>query len=340
MHDLTRVYAAELSTGLEAADRQDALARVLSWYRVTLSAGSGNGMVARGAPIEAPHSDVPPVVFLDQRDQLRWCGAEWQTIAALVGAAHREGQHGPAWHLTCLLFDYFYAAGQPLEWLDLLRVAMRSAEAQGNHRARAMLLNHCSVAYSRLGQHETAVRQLDLGLDLLVGPEDWQHRISLLSSMASTLRESKRYEAARAPAREALGLARKEGIDYYLAATHDVLCALNAETGRWEEALQDGVPGLEYARRSRSRIMEASLLVNLGLARHGLRQRDAAEGSFAEALRISQDAGDRYHEGLALFGLARVGAGTDLARRALARFEELDAEEAAEVRAFLAGLSL
>jgi DNA-binding SARP family transcriptional activator/tetratricopeptide (TPR) repeat protein len=337
MHDLVRAYAAELSGALPAEDRRDALSRVLSWYRVTLG-WVGQRSVGRGTPIEPAHSDVPAVLFDDQRACLRWCGAEWQNIAALVRRAERDRQHGSAWHLTYLLFDYFYAAGRPLEWLDLLRVARRAAQASGNRVAQAILHNHCSVAYSRLGQNDTAVEHLQKGLDLLDRPADWRHRISLLGNLASTLREAKRYDAARERATEALELARREGIDYYLAAMHDVLCELNAETQCWAEAIRDGLPGLEYARRSRSQILEANLLINLGLARHGLGRQAAAEETFGEALRISEDAGDRYHEALALFGLARVGSGNavDLARRALARFEALDAEEAAEVRAFLA----
>jgi tetratricopeptide (TPR) repeat protein len=188
------------------------------------------------------------------------------------------------------------------------------------------------------------VRQLTKGLDLLSHPDDWQHRISLLANLASTLREAKQYEAARGPAKEALELARREEIDYYLAVIYDVLCELNAETGRWTDAMSDGLPGLRYARRSRSQLLEANLLINIGLAHHGLGQQEAAETTFGEALRISQDVGDRYHEGLALFGLARAGqAGGDaanLARRALTRFEALHAEEAAEVRALLAGMDL
>jgi tetratricopeptide (TPR) repeat protein len=335
MHDLVRAYAAELSGGLPPDERGEALARVLSWYRVTL-ATIGKRTVGRGTPIEPPHTDVPPERFEDQRDCLQWCGVEWQNIAALVRRAGRSGQHGAAWHLTYLLFDYFYAAARPLEWLELLRVAKRAAETSGNRVARAMLFNHSSVAHSRLGHNITAVEQLRRGLELLVEPEDWAHRISLLGNLASTLREAKDYAAARLPAVEARELARREGIDYYLAATHDVLCELDAETGRWAEALREGLPGLAYARSSGSQILEANLLINLGLARHGLGQQDAAEETFGEALRLSADTGDRYHEGLALFGLARVGAGDDFARRALARFEELDAEEAAEVRTFLA----
>ncbi|GIF19604.1 DNA-binding SARP family transcriptional activator/tetratricopeptide (TPR) repeat protein [Actinoplanes tereljensis] len=338
MHDLVRAYAAELAGELAPDDRGDALGRVLGWYRVTLSM-VGDRQVGRGAPMEPPHTDVPPVLFAGQSESLRWCGQEWPNIIALARRAGRNGQHESAWHLTLLLFDYFYAAGRPLEWLELLTVGMRAAETADNRVARAMMFNHRSVAHSRLGQNDTAVEQLRRGLELLDQPADWQHRISLLGNLASTLREAKEYDAARAPAREALELARQEGIDYYLAATHDVLCELNAETGRWAEAIDEGVPGLEYARRSRSQLVEANLLINIGLAQHGLGRQPAAEKTFGQALRISQDAGDRYHEGLALFGLARVGAGAALARRALARFEEIDAEEAGEVRAYLAALT-
>ncbi|GAA2655772.1 AfsR/SARP family transcriptional regulator [Paractinoplanes durhamensis] len=338
MHDLVRAYAAELAGELTSAERGDALARVLSWYRVSLGT-VGDRQVGRGAPTEQPRTDVPPAVFAGQSEALRWCGIEWQNITALARRAGRGGQHDAAWHLTLLLFDYFYAAGRPLEWLELLRVGMRAAETAGNRVARAMMFNHRSVAHSRLGQNDTAVEQLRLGLELLDRPEDWQHRISLLGNLASTLREAKEYDAARGPAREALELARREGIDYYLAATYDVLCELNAETGRWAEAIEDGLPGLEYARKSRSQLVEANLLINIGLARHGLGRQEEAEKAFTDALRISTDAGDRYHEGLALFGLAKVGAGADLARRALALFQELDAEEAGEVRKFLAALT-
>jgi hypothetical protein len=59
MHDLTRVYAEELSGGLEPGKRQEVLCRVLSWYRLTLSNRAGSGFTRllparperdRGAP--------------------------------------------------------------------------------------------------------------------------------------------------------------------------------------------------------------------------------------------------------------------------------------------------
>ncbi|GAA1625578.1 AfsR/SARP family transcriptional regulator [Actinoplanes couchii] len=338
MHDLVRSYAAGLSSDLDPEERQAALTRLLEWYRATVSR-AGNGMVDRGWPITPPRTEVPPVLFDSQRDCLLWCIGEAQNILALLRAAGPAGLYAPAWHLTALMFDYFYTAGHPAEWLELLDTAMHGARAEGNRVARAILHNHSSVAWSRMGRNEIAVRQLRLGLALLDGPDDWRFRISLLGNLASTLREAKLYAAALNPALEALELAEREGIDYYLAATHDVLCELYSETGHWAEAIGAGEPGLVYARRSHSQIIEANLLINVGRARHGLGGPEA-EAAFAEALRISEDSGDRYHQGVALFGLARVGApGEDtqaLARRALLRFEELDAEEAGDVRDFLA----
>ncbi|GAA2555226.1 tetratricopeptide repeat protein [Winogradskya consettensis] len=310
MHDLTRVYAAEVARDLDAPERRAALSRVLSWYRAELS-------------IRDP----------------RWCATEHPNLVALVHAAGQTRHHEAAYDLTARLFDYFSVAGQPLEWLELLRVAMRSAEATGDRLARAVIFHHGGVAYARLGQNETAVRQLRDGLELLTGPEDRAYRIGLLCSLTTTLREMKRCEAAEEPAGEALTLARATGSDHDLASAHHARAGLDAATGHWQEAIRQGLAGLAPARACCHRILESALLTAIGRARLGLGEYDAAATAFGEALRISRDIGDRYHEGQALFGLARCGTpdGTDLAHRALARFAELDAAEVAEVRAFLAG---
>ncbi|MFI5938187.1 BTAD domain-containing putative transcriptional regulator [Actinoplanes sp. NPDC051494] len=341
IHDLTHAYAVELARELTPADREAALSRVLSWYRLTLLTRNEVGVVARGFPAEAPYSEVPPTVFVQERDFLRWCAAERQNLVALVGAAHRHGLHGPTWHLVSLIFEYFYMAGQPLEWLEVLRLAYRSAEVSGNDVGRAIMDGHRGLAYSRLGHTGTAVRHLNRGLALVTAPDQGRYRVMLLIVLALALLEAKDYGAVPGPAAEALDLARAVGIDYYLASIHAVLCRLHAETGRGTEALRYGPSGLEYARRCHSPMLQAHLLLGIGLARSGLGQLADAERSYREALRISQEAGDRYHEGHALFGLARVGgrepaAAAALARRALARFEELHADEVADVRVFLA----
>jgi tetratricopeptide (TPR) repeat protein len=222
---------------------------------------------------------------------------------------------------------------------------MRSAEMTENRRAQVVLLNHMSVAHSRMGQNNTAVYQLRRGLKLAEGLGDDVLRTSLLGNLASTLREVKDYTAALPYARQALELAHRTGLEYYEAGCLDVLCQLHAELGRFEESLRHGIPGLTVARRCRNMLLEANILINLGVAEHGLGNADMALRYFQDALSLCESSGDRYHEALALFGLAKVHrAGSapqsarDLATRALVRLEELNAEEVADVTGFLHAL--
>jgi DNA-binding SARP family transcriptional activator/tetratricopeptide (TPR) repeat protein len=349
MHDLTRIYAEEVSRGGETpASRQQALDRVLRWYVQTLTPVYRTGGVHLPFIPEADERHEP-LRFGGQRELVAWCIREWANLMPLVRAARQAGRHEQAWQLVYLLFDHFYAAGQTREWVEALRVGLLSAEALQDRRAQAVLLNHLSVAYSRLGRNGDAVRQLRRGLELLSSVGDDVLRISLLGNLASTLREAKDYAAARPYALTALELARTTGLDYYEAGCLDVLCELHAELGEYEEALRYGEPALEAARRSQSMLFEVNILINIGVAEHGLGQDGPARQHLADALALSGSGGDRYHEALALFALARVEhAGADravavrmaaeLAGRALRRLAELDAEEAVEVTAYLAAL--
>jgi tetratricopeptide (TPR) repeat protein len=345
MHDLTRIYAEEVSHSAEtAASRQQGIERLLRWYvrTLTLDFRLSTAKLPFTPDIEAPHE---PLRFGDQKELVAWCTREWYNLTPLVRTAHQTGHHDLAWQLAYLLFDYFYAAGQARDWIDTLRIGIRSAEAVCDRRAQAVLLNHLSVAYSRLGQNSAAVHQLRLGLALLDDPGEEVLRTSLLGNLASTLREGKDYAAALPYARQALDLARRDGLDYYEAGCLDVLCELHAELGEFEESLRHGQSGLEAARRCQNMLLEANILINLGTARHGLGHDGVAQQHFEDALSLTESGGDRYHEALALFGLAKVHrAGlareraSDLASGALLRLEELGAEEVTEVRNFLGAL--
>lgn len=343
MHDLTRLYAEEVSRDGEPAARHKSLERVLDWYVRTMAEGSQAGKLnLLPLDTEARHE---PLHFEDQKVFVAWCTREWENIGPLVRAAQRIGCHDRAWQLAFLLFDYFYVAGRLRTWAEVLEAGIRSASVLGNRRAQASLLNHLGVACSRVGDNRAAVSHLQHALRLLRHGADDVLRTSLLGNLASTLREAKDYPAALRYGREALELARRDGSTYYQAACLDVVCELHAELGEYEEALRYGRPGLVMARRCENVLLEANLLINLGVAEHGLGNADAAARDFQDAVALCASAGDRYHEALALFGLARAHrAGSawrparELATRALQRLRDLDAEEVADVTEFLHGL--
>ncbi|MFD9811989.1 BTAD domain-containing putative transcriptional regulator [Streptomyces sp. NPDC059080] len=345
MHDLTRIYAEEVCRGGEsAASRRRALERALRWHLQKLSRSHTPdgpplpfGVAAEAAGGEAPR-------FADRQELVAWCAQEWENLGPLVRTAHRIGCHDAAWQLTYLLFDYFATAGQAQDWAETLRIGLRSAELTGNRTAEAALLNHLGVAHSRLGRNASAVEQLEHGLRLADELDDDLLRTSLLGNLAATLRETEHPVALRY-AERALTLACRTGSAYHRSGCLDVLCGLHAAHGEFEESVRYGVPGLEAARRSRDPLLEANLLINLGLAEYGLGDTEAAGRYFQDALTLCSANGDRYHEALALSGLARMPWPTGsqrsaegLADQAREKVAELGMAEATAVTGLVAAL--
>ena len=344
MHDLTRIYAEEAArTGEPADSRRQALERLLEWYVRTLAGRYERSSVRLPFSLDGDFPyELPPLD--DQRERVAWSGQERDNIAALIDAAQQIGRHDRAWQLCYLLFEYFYAAGQAREWAETVRLGMRSTDLLQDRLAQAVLHNHLSVAYSRLGQNESAVRELHTALQIAEDLGEDVLRISVLGNLASTLREAKDYTAALPHAEQAVELARHSGLIYYEAGSLDVLCELYVELGEFAEALRVGGLGRAAAQACENVMLEANILIALGVAEHGLGRADTAVAHFQEALTLSES-GDDYHAARALLGLARVhraegrpAPAADLAGRALLLMQDLDAEDAEEVTEFLRAL--
>ena len=357
MHDLTRAYLGELSRGLPDEQTRAARDRVRNWYLATMS-GMVHGDRRTAARID-PDPRCRPTTFADQGGFLRWCAAEYPNISAVIRSSARTADHLSTWQLTYLLFDYFHASGSAAEWLDLLQVAKRAAMAHGDRRAHALLLDHSGVALTRLGRTDEAAENLLRGLSLLeaAGDAAWTGtvRTGLLCSLASVLRVAGEHDVAERTALEARALATdaRSGSSYYRAIADDALAALYVDQRRWPEAKEHARRGLREARDCGNLLLEAGLHITIALVYDGLAESAAARDRLAKALLISTRTGDRYHEGLALLGQARLRAApdaegddpertaaVDLAHRALTRLRELAANQASDVIRFLGDLYL
>nr|WP_051739486.1 BTAD domain-containing putative transcriptional regulator [Streptomyces catenulae] len=346
MHDLTRIYAEEVCRGGEsAASRRRSLERALHWYLRTLSHRHTPDEPPLPFTVEADTAGGEPPRFADRRALVAWCAQEWENLGPLVRTAHRIGCHDAAWQLAYLLFDYLATAGQAQDWAETLRIGLRSAELTGNRRAEAALRNHLGVAHSRMGRDDVAVEQLEHGLRLADELDDDLLRTSLLGNLATALREDGAYPTALRYAQRALTLACRTGSAYHRSGCLDILCGLHAAHGEFEESLRHGIPGLEAARLSRNPLLEANLLINLGLAEHGLGDTEAARRYFREALSLCSANGARRHEALALAGLSRMPwpegsqwSAADLADQAREKVAELGTAEATAVTRLLDSL--
>ncbi|MGL5928063.1 MAG: BTAD domain-containing putative transcriptional regulator, partial [Dermatophilaceae bacterium] len=206
MHDLTRAYAVERVVDIPDQDRTRALGRLLEWYVCTLADGLGMGVLIGG--LETRYERLT----LGSKDELsQWALAELPDLISLVSHAHARGHHERVWQMVVSLFPTFFTAGNAIEWLELLELGTRSAEALADTCAQAVLLNHGSVACHRIGRAEEAMRRLTRAMDLL-DPEH-PYQANVLSNYCWVLLVAGRVEEALPVALEAMALAARSDLN-------------------------------------------------------------------------------------------------------------------------------
>ncbi len=155
MHDLIRLYAAEL-----ARDHDDengaALDRLLEHYQRVL----GLATCWLG-----PHASPRSERFPDRSRALRWLDDESRNLAASVAAAHADAR----WEQTCAmaaeLVAYWEFRRHVREWIGAGKLALAAAEHLGPekvHAASGMLGNAYRVAH----RYDEAMPQLRRSLEL------------------------------------------------------------------------------------------------------------------------------------------------------------------------------
>ncbi|KFU75360.1 DNA-binding transcriptional activator of the SARP family [Amycolatopsis lurida] len=346
-HDLVRLYASELAVRTEnPEERSEAIRRLLAWY--LYSVRSALLCTIPDYPI-FPASVPEPRHTLQQFDTREsayaWYEAEASNIAALTRRAAELGEHEVAWQLPWCMHDHYYSTGQLTEWLELLRVGLSSAEQLPSPEPQARLLNDLGIASSRIGRNDLAVRHLQRGIGIARKMNQPDILLRLLTNLASTLREMKSYDEGIVYGQEAWRLAVELGRPYEIAGTLDTLCELYVESNQPKQALECGKAGLDAARASQIGLPEANLLVNVAHAHRDLGDTAAATRRYETALELCAKLRDRYHEALALLGLAelhrrmsRYSDSREHAQRALSIFVSLDGEETDTAREFIAKL--
>ncbi|WIX98224.1 BTAD domain-containing putative transcriptional regulator [Amycolatopsis mongoliensis] len=346
-HDLVRLHAGELAIREEGPEeRAAAIHRLLTWYVYSvrsafLCAIPNYPLFPAGVP--EPRRGWQK--FDTRESAYAWYEAEAPNIAALTRRAAELGEYEIAWQLPWYMHDHYYSTGQLTEWLELLGIGLSAAEKLEDPEPQARVLNGLGIAHSRIGRNDVAVRHLQRGIDIARKRGHSGQLLRLLTNLASTLREMKNYEQGIAHAQEAWLLAVDIGGHYEISGTLDTLCELYVESKRPAQALECGAVGLEAARAGQIGLIEANLLVNVAHAHRDLGDVTTAAREYEKALKLCTKLRDRYHEALALLGLAelqrrksRYPESREQAQRALDILVSLDGEEAETAREFLSAL--
>ncbi len=353
MHDLVRLYAADLAGPAESAA---ALAR--------LAAASCHTSHAADQLLAAHHEkidvgDLPAGCtlpkFVDQDQAWKWMSDEWANVMALQRVALDRGWHSTAWVLAWTMTTFNLRRGYFHDDLELRQRSLQDnleAWVSGVEAAkhldegrRTRAYRHLSRACSDLNRYEDAYRY---GLDGLAWAKECRDELGEAHTCRAVARACER----RGDNEEALmhttrALALYEKLDKAFSGSHalDEIGWYTAKLGRFEEAHQHSAKALEQCRDREDSSGEATALMTLGFIANGTGDPVEAIRLYEQSQAISRELGDEKSEGKVLDYLGDAAAAIDPIKASQAwdhsaklyKAQRLP-EEAARVREKLAGL--
>lgn len=336
LHDLLRLYAAELAAGEEdAASRRAATTRIADHYRAR---------VAAAARLLYPHLLLAPTLdadaiaatargrATDATAALAWLETERPNIVAMVvHLAEHDDQRG-AWELASLFNGYFTLCANAVDWRVVSEVALTAARALDDPIAQAAAELHLGMAENARCRFEEAAERYTRSAELAKSAGWTQCHAVAINNLAGVYWAAARIDRTIERLVEALALHRLAGRPVGEAVTLANLAVAHLER-RHDET--DG--------QSRDRALsEARGLLDAALVLHRAAGDERNEGDTLRVLaEVERDAGDlrgaaeharralslaracedvRFQAGaLSVLGTIHVGLGDGIAGLALHR---------------------
>lgn len=167
-HDLLQRYANERAHCEESADdRMAAMRRLLNWY--LLSAANAAAVLAPGRPavpdLPSP-AGIQPFVFTTSDEAMRWCEAERGNLGSLTRWAAQNGFHRHGWQIPAVCHEMFDRYGPQNDVLDLHRIALASAQADGHRAGRIGTLGNLGATFFALHDYHQAATAFETAIQL------------------------------------------------------------------------------------------------------------------------------------------------------------------------------
>ncbi|MFI6028626.1 tetratricopeptide repeat protein [Amycolatopsis magusensis] len=329
LHDLLRVYAAEL-----AGEDREALTRLFDHYVAA---------AALAMDLHAPQDrhlrpEAPPLRFDGWRpaNPQEWLETERGNLLAVASHATRNDWPDHVRLLSGILWKYldlggyhedalmlhthasaftepgnrtdpltliglgYWRVGRSREALSYLEEALASARESGNRNTESYVLNTLGLVCRALGRFTDALGYLEQALDLARETDDRTSEGLVLVVLGAACRGMGRYTDAARYLNLALVAARETGDrtseGYVRVNLGDVLSA----QGKHETAVSSLEEGLALFAETGTRTSEGYALGILGGALRALGRYDEALERLDQALAVSRETGGRINEGVAL----------------------------------------
>lgn len=348
-HDLMRAYATDQVTHHETAeDRQMTTERILTWYLHSASTAEDRiGALDLPVALDPPEATLPLPSFDTARDAEVWLDLEQANLlAATRVAASDPGLRPLAWRLPAVLRTYYMRHNLFDDWFATARLGLEAAQALGDLRGQAELLDSLGVAHVAAHQldagaqaHLAALairRELGdrlgeaaslnaLGLTYLHGRRladaeeqftacvaafdelgDEIWRAVALANLSETQCELGQYALAITSVNEALTVFQEARDAQGEGNALRLLATIHRELGDPERALPLAQRAVAIAVEHDNRMWEGFWLLHLGATQLATGRADEALVSFQRAAVIQRRLGDRVREARAVSGTGQA----------------------------------
>lgn len=300
MHDLVRLYAAELAEGIPDQEAAPALDRLLDHYLHTAFAAI--------RMLDGPHTPFRPepdppatgsclVPLADTAAALQWFHDEHRCLLAAQAQAAALGRHRVVWQLAWTLLPYQLGGHHLQEYVTVWNTALAAAEHDGDNPGAMTLARwRLGFASARAGDHAQALDHLRLALALAERTGDIAGQAHIHRTFGRVREEQGDNERALDHAMHALRLYLKVDNPFWQANQLNAVGWMHARLGFHTEARAYCERALALFRAEGLPARGASTLDSLGyIAHHTGRHHDALD-HYEQALALFRETGDTANE--------------------------------------------
>lgn len=306
-HDLIREHAQALASADPAAERDDALTRLLDYYLSTARAADRH--LARRTATGVPDAiTVPPVHApeLQSRDEaLAWMDAQSVNLRAAVSFAATHGQTAHAIAIPAAMTGYLLARSRWTEGITVHLIALTAADEAGNRAASANALSDLGRLRLMTGDL-AAARNLTQAAAIQRGLGNRVGEANALAALGGLQHSTGEFKSATRNLNRALRLYRDCADLAGEARTRYDLGVVQYNTGHYPAAVTSFRAALRMFRHYPDRLGQADAISYLAAIDRETGQYISAAANMTTALGIYRDLGDRHEEAGALMFLGAM----------------------------------